>query len=123
MRRDELYLVDMTDAARAATSFVADVDEKAFMESDLLQSAVLQKLMIIGEAAGRVSSEIRGRWPELPWRSVSGFRNLAIHAYFEIEWSIVWRIATVSLPALRGQLTALIKVEFPLIADRLEGKN
>jgi len=77
--------------------------------------------MIIGEAAGRVSPEIRDRAPDIPWRSMSGFRNLAVHAYFEIEWSIVWEIATVSIATLRGQITALLKGEFPLVALRLEG--
>lgn len=55
MRRDELYLVDMIEAAVAATTFVQDVDETAFLESDLFQSAAIQKLLVIGEAAGRVS--------------------------------------------------------------------
>ncbi|WP_131764807.1 HepT-like ribonuclease domain-containing protein [Candidatus Protofrankia californiensis] len=123
MRRDELYLVDMLEAAKAVSAFLADVDERTFAGSDLLQSAVLQKLMVLGEAAGRVSLEVRDRWPEVPWRSVSGFRNLAVHAYFEIEWSIVWRIATVSLPTLRNQLTALVKAEFPLVADQLGQEN
>ncbi|WP_322760035.1 DUF86 domain-containing protein [Frankia sp. Cr2] len=63
------------------------------------------------------------RWPDMPWRSASGFRNLAVHAYVEIEWSIVWRIATASLPPLRDQLTALVKAEFPLVVDQLERKN
>ncbi|WP_242418812.1 DUF86 domain-containing protein, partial [Frankia sp. CpI1-P] len=53
----------MIEAAVAATAFVQEVDEAAFLESDLIQSAVLQKLLVIGEAAGRVSPEIRGRWP------------------------------------------------------------
>jgi uncharacterized protein with HEPN domain len=119
MRRDELYLVDMLDAVKAATVFVSNVEEKTFEQSDLIQSAVLQKLMVLGEAAGRVSLEVRARWPALPWRSVIGFRNIAIHAYFEIDWLIVWRIATVSLVELSGQLMELLRVEFPLIADQL----
>jgi uncharacterized protein with HEPN domain len=100
MRRDELYLVDMIEAATAAMRFVKDIDDDDFLESDLIQSAVLQKLLVIGEAAGRVSPEIRTRWPALPWRSVTGFRNIAIHTYFEVDWAIVWRIATNSLPEL-----------------------
>jgi uncharacterized protein with HEPN domain len=89
MRRDELLLIDMLGAAEAVSGFLDAVDEATFADSDLLQSAVLQKLMVIGEAAGRVSPEVRDRWPDVPWRSMSGFRNLAVHAYFEVEWSIV----------------------------------
>ncbi|WP_018634735.1 HepT-like ribonuclease domain-containing protein [Parafrankia elaeagni] len=120
MRRDELYLVDMIEAAVAATAFVQNVDEAAFLESDLIQSAVLQKLLVIGEAAGRVSAEIRGRWPDVPWRSVTGFRNIAVHAYFEVDWSIVWRIATAALREIHEKLLALLKAEFPLIASQLD---
>ncbi|KQC37372.1 DUF86 domain-containing protein [Frankia sp. ACN1ag] len=120
MRRDELYLVDMIEAAVAATAFVQEVDEAAFLESDLIQSAVLQKLLVIGEAAGRVSPEIRGRWPDVPWRSVTGFRNIAVYTYFEVDWSIVWRIATAALRELQEQLLTLLKAEFPLIASRLD---
>ncbi|WP_236705619.1 DUF86 domain-containing protein, partial [Frankia sp. ACN1ag] len=112
MRRDELYLVDMIEAAAAATTFVRDVDETAFAASDLIQSAVLQKLLVIGEAAGRVSPEIRARWPGVPGRSVTDFRNIAVHTYFEVDWSIVWRIATTALRELQEQLTMLLKAEF-----------
>jgi uncharacterized protein with HEPN domain len=80
--------------------FVRDVDETAFLASYLIQSAVPQKLLVIGEAAGRVSPEVRARWADLPWRSVTGFRNIAVHAYFEVDWSIVWRIATTALREL-----------------------
>jgi uncharacterized protein with HEPN domain len=119
MRHDELLLVDMLEAADAVSVFLAEADEAVFAESDLLQSAVLQKLMVIGEAAKRVSPGVRDRWPEIPWRSMSGFRNLAVHAYFEIEWSVVWKIAKISLPELRGQVTTLLKSEFPLVVEQL----
>ncbi len=75
---------------------------------------------MIGEAAGRVSPEIRGRWPDLPWRSVAGFRNIAIHAYFEVDWSIVWGIATTALREIQQQLLTLLKAEFPLVATQLD---
>ena len=54
--RDEALLLDMALAAEDALSFVADLDERAFLASDLHQSAVIRKLEVIGEAAGRVSN-------------------------------------------------------------------
>lgn len=39
------------EAAVAATAFVRDVDETVFLASDLIQSAVLQKLLVIGNAS------------------------------------------------------------------------
>jgi uncharacterized protein with HEPN domain len=37
----------------------------------------------------------------LPWREVYGFRNVAAHAYFDIDLERVWEIVTDHLPPLR----------------------
>ena len=59
MRRDALYLADIVEAASAVAGFVQGVTEKDFVGNELVKSAVLQKLMVIGEAAARVMPE----WP------------------------------------------------------------
>jgi uncharacterized protein with HEPN domain len=51
----------------------------------MLRSAVVQKLAIIGEAAARVSEEIKTRQPHVPWPRIVAFRNILIHAYFGID--------------------------------------
>jgi uncharacterized protein with HEPN domain len=54
MRRDQLYLQDIVRAADAIQRFLESVDLGDFTENEILQSAVLQKLTVIGEAAARV---------------------------------------------------------------------
>ena len=54
MRREGLYLSDIVDAADAIERFISGVDREAFLRDDLRQSAVLQKLIVIGEAASRL---------------------------------------------------------------------
>ena len=49
MRREELYLTDIAQAAESIQRFLAGVEREIFLQDDLLQSAVLQKLTIIGE--------------------------------------------------------------------------
>lgn len=53
MRREKLYLADIVEAADAVATFLAGVERDRFVHDDLLRSAVLQKLSIIGEAAAR----------------------------------------------------------------------
>ena len=100
MRREELYLTDIVEAADAIQRFLVDVGQNTFLRNELLQSAVLQKLMIIGEAASRLSKEFRDKHPEIEWEDIIGFRNIAVHAYFAVEWSIVWVAATQEAPVL-----------------------
>ena len=54
MRREELYLTDIIEAADAIQRFLKNVEKDAFLKNEVIQSAVLQKLSIIGEAASRL---------------------------------------------------------------------
>ena len=117
MRPERLYLLDMVEAADAIRGFLVGVSEAAFLESDLLQSAVLQKLLILGEAAARLPKTFCARHPEVDWSGIAGFRNIAVHAYFSIEWPIVWVAATEETPTLRRQIAMILKQEFPPAED------
>ncbi|MDI7260490.1 MAG: DUF86 domain-containing protein [Thermodesulfobacteriota bacterium] len=112
MRREELYLTDIIEAADAIQRFLVDVGQNTFLRNELLQSAVLQKLMIIGEAASRLSKEFCDKHPEIEWEDIIGFRNIAVHAYFAVEWSIVWVAATQEAPELKRKITDILGKEY-----------
>ena len=104
MRRDRLYLDDIVEAAEAIAHFLDGITEDAFLASDLLQSAVLQKLTIIGEAAARLSPEFKAGVAYIPWSDIAAFRSIAVHAYFSVQWPIVWVAATEEAVLLRTQV-------------------
>lgn len=105
MRSDQLYLKNILDAVEAIERFVATADEQRFLADELIQSAVLQKLSVIGEAAARLSDETRTQSPEIPWKEIIGFRNIAVHAYFSVDWRIVFITVCDDLPLLKQTLT------------------
>jgi len=113
MRHESLYLSDIVEAADYIAEFIAGIDFQAFEKSELLRSAVVQKLVIIGEAAARVSGELQERYPELPWPQIIAFRNILIHAYFGIDWEVVWRAAKNRCPILREQVAGILAAGDP----------
>jgi uncharacterized protein with HEPN domain len=113
MRREELYLSDIMEAADAIQRFMEGKTRDFFLKDDLLRSAVLQKLSIIGEAASRWPTEFRLRHPKIEWSDIIAFRNIAVHAYFAVQWPIVWVTATQELPVLRREIAAVMEKEFP----------
>jgi uncharacterized protein with HEPN domain len=78
----------------------------------MLNSAVLQKLTVIGEAAARLPKEFTSRFPNIPWADIVGFRNIAVHEYFAIRWDMVWIAASEEAPALREQIEKVLREEF-----------
>jgi len=75
----------------------------------MVRSAIVQKLAVIGEAASRVSDELKDRHAEVLWTKVVAFRNIFIHAYFGTDWAIVWLAASEETPVLRVQIARILE--------------
>jgi uncharacterized protein with HEPN domain len=105
-------LTDILEAADAIARFVQGIDEDRFFEDELRQSAVLHRLIVIGEAAARLPAEFLDRHPEIEWSDIVGFRNIAVHEYFSVNLSIVWVTAMQDVPALRERIAEILAAEY-----------
>lgn len=111
MRRDELYLRDIVEAATHIADFVDGLDFSSFEQTEVVRSAVVQKLIVIGEASARISVEVRNRYPEIPWPRIVAFRNILVHAYFGIDWTEVWLASIKQVPTLCVQVDSILASE------------
>ena len=91
--------------------FLDGMDASAFLASELHKAATLQKLTMIGEAAARLSHAFREAHPQVEWRDIIAFRNIAVHAYFAVQWDIVWATAAEDVPVLRRQILEILQAE------------
>lgn len=105
--RDASYLWDMLDAARAVKEFVSGRSYRDYMQDRMLRGAVERHVEIIGEAAGRVSKAFRDAHPEVPWQRIIAQRNVLAHEYGDIQHDLMWKAATVHIPALIASLEPL----------------
>jgi len=111
MRDDAAYLLDMLIAARDAQSFVSGLSWEEFEQSRLHQNAVLKAIEIIGEAAGRISNEVKATHTEIPWPEIIGMRHRLVHGYFEVDVRKVWDTAQNDLPSLIALIKPLVPPE------------
>jgi uncharacterized protein with HEPN domain len=74
----------------------------------MLAMALTRCLEVLGEAASKLSSEVRLRFPEIPCVQMVSMRNHLIHAYFEVDLDIVWTTVTEDLPPLLPVLEAAL---------------
>lgn len=113
IRRDSSFLNDILEAIRKIDAIVVTTSEQLFLGDSILQAAVLHHLTVIGEAINRLSPPVRDRHPEVPWHQIVSVRNRIVHAYFDLDWQILWVAAVEDIPALRRQITTIITAEFP----------
>lgn len=114
MRDEGLYLDDILEAAKSIQEFVSGLGEEEFLNDELVKSAVLQKLGVLGEAAGNISEATKRKYPSVEWKSMKGLRNIAVHAYFSIKWDLVWKTIHTEIEPLKTQIFEIIEADFPL---------
>jgi uncharacterized protein with HEPN domain len=105
------YLRDMLTYAEDGHALIENRSE-ADLESDAsLRYAVQYCILIVGEAASHVSTEMRGKTPQIPWQQIVGMRNWLVHGYVRINSKIVWETATLNLPRLMDEILQVLPPE------------
>lgn len=108
MSRDvTLYLDDMVEACRRIGRYTEGLSRAELVNGTMAHDAVLRNLEVLGEAAKNVPPDVRGLDVEIPWRRITGLRDVLAHAYFGIDDDIVWSVVAEELPSLLPRLVAL----------------
>lgn len=103
MKDDRVYLEQILECVRNIREFVAGMDEVAFLKDRKTQSAVILQLALIGELAKRVSVPVKSAIA-VPWKEIAGFRDRAIHDYFQIDLRIAWDTIELDLEPLSAAI-------------------
>lgn len=105
---DRTRIRHMIDAAATVAQFIAGRRREDLDDDRLLLFAVVRAIEVPGEAASKVSAATRAAAPEIPWSNIVSMRNRLIHGYFDIDPALVWKTATVEIPALWQRLRAVL---------------
>ena len=99
--RDWKYLVDdILDAIDKIRDYVADMPFEEFEDDFKTIDAVVRNFTIIGEAASHMPANILKEYSELPWRLMTDMRNFAVHHYWSVDASVLWKTIQDDLPQL-----------------------
>ena len=102
-KSDDVYRQQIVDAVAKIERFVAGLDKDAFIASEVVQSAVIMQFAVIGELSKRLSDELTKR-VSLPWKQIAGFRDRAVHDYYQLDLEYVWLTIQDDLPLLKNAL-------------------
>jgi uncharacterized protein with HEPN domain len=107
--RDIVRLKHILKAIELLEDFTSDVNVKKFEEDEMIQSAVIRQLEIIGEASVNLSDDLKFGHKHIPWRDFAKFRNTLIHEYFRIDIYQVWQTAKFELPELKEKIRIVLE--------------
>ena len=100
MRDDRERLLDMLEAIQKIEQYAYD-ETFSSQNENLVEVWMIHHLQIIGEAAARVSNELRQKHPEVAWGGMIGMRHVLVHGYFETDKELVWRVVEHDITTLK----------------------
>ena len=106
---DSVYLRHILDAILKIEEYTKEVDYRSFTQNTLIQDGVIRQLEIIGEATKRLSTALRSKYANIPWKKIAGIRDKLIHDYFGVDIDAVWDTLKQDLPALKEEAKRIIR--------------
>lgn len=104
------YLAHILQAITNIQTYTDDMDEAAFLRSQLVQDAVIRNFEVIGEASRNIERgypDFAQAHPEIPLAFAYEMRNALAHGYFSIDLEIVWKTVELDLPGLANQIARI----------------
>jgi uncharacterized protein with HEPN domain len=77
---------------------------EVFSRESTVQKAVAYDLIILGEAARKVSKRTQNANPGVPWNLLVNYRNELIHEYGQLDLESTWQFVQSRLPRLEHRL-------------------
>ncbi len=108
---DEVYLQHILDSIVLIEEFTEEIEKNEFTRNELVQSAVIRQIEIIGEATKRLSNKTRDEYPNIPWKDMAGMRDKLIHGYFGVDIDAVWDTVQRDIPKLEKDIENVLKTD------------
>ncbi|MEA1993948.1 MAG: HepT-like ribonuclease domain-containing protein [Euryarchaeota archaeon] len=51
---------------------------------------------------------MRKKYPEVPWKDMAGMRDRLIHAYFGVDYTLVWEAIKTKIPEITPILRRVV---------------
>jgi uncharacterized protein with HEPN domain len=102
------YLGHVLDEAKFLLDSSKDVGWESFRQDGTLRRAFVRSIGAIGDAIKQLPGSVCDQHPAVEWRAIAEMRDPLIHAYYEVDYEMVWDAVTNKVPPLAKSTEQLL---------------
>ena len=102
--RDKAIISKIRAEADTIASLISKLDLDIFLSDERTKRAVCMTLINIGELVKLLSDDYKKAHDSIPWRKISGLRDVAAHGYFTLRMTDIWETVVNDIPDLSEKL-------------------
>lgn len=107
--RDRQICEKILSEITVADELLKDVSLERFLSDERTARAVCMTLINIGELVKNLTPELKDVHREIPWRAISGMRDITAHKYQTLRKEDVYSTCVEDIPDFEKQLLHLIQ--------------
>ena len=102
-------LNDILQSVAHIEDFIFGMPYDGFCSDFKPKYAVIRALEVIGEATKQLPVSLKQQFPDMPWKEMSGMRDILIHRYFGVDDLVIWETVCLEIPRVKISIQALLK--------------
>ncbi len=111
MKDPLIFIKHILEAIERIESFSKGITKSKFKKNELVHSAVIRQIEIIGETVKNVPTNFKNKYPSVPWKKIAGTRDKMIHHYFGVDIAFIFDIVKKQIPILKKEIKKILKSE------------
>ena len=108
-KNGKIFLTHILDSINLVEEYLKGKSKLDFLNSKQLQDSVIRRIEIIGEAIKNIPNDIKKNYGQIPWKEITGMRDILIHQYFGVDLDLTWQVIEKDLPRLKRQISDISK--------------
>ena len=109
MKKDPtIFIHHILESIELIEIYSKNTTQVQFLKKPSMQDAIIRRLEIIGEAVKNLPESFRTKHSEIPWKKISGMRDVLIHQYFDVDLTLTWKVVKHELPKIKKKIIELL---------------
>ena len=110
MKKDpKVFIEHIIECIELIEEYTRNATKETYFKSRQLQDSVIRRIEVIGEAAKNIPQEIKDKYYQIPWKRISGMRDILVHEYWGIDLNLTWNVATQEMQNFKKSILEIKK--------------